>query len=249
MPTPSQPAALIWMRERQSTGRPAVTEARIVETAIALADAEGLDALSMRRIATEMKSGTTSLYRHIANKDELIELMIDTVYAEFELPEGEQEMIPGLAAHARRFRQLLLRHSWLAQQASRRAALGPNVIRVADYQLGLIDAETGDPSQATMVTHAINTYVIGAAAAELADSETQRRTGMTEREWQIAVGEYVTAVVESGKYPYFSRRIWHADDGDATARFEFGLDNLLRGITATLAAATEKPLSQGSVSK
>lgn len=236
MPTPSQPAALVWMRERPAAGRPAVTEARIVATAVALADTEGLDALSMRRIATEMKSGTTSLYRHIAGKDELIELMIDAVYAEFELPEGEQEVISGLAAHARRFRQLLLRHGWLAEQASRRAALGPNVLRVADYQLGLIDAATGDPSRATMVTHAINTYVVGSAAAELADAETQRRTGMTEREWQNAVGEYVTAVVESGRFPYFNRRIQYADDQDADARFEFGLDNLLGGIAATLAA-------------
>lgn len=90
-----------------------------------------------------------------------------------------------------------------------------NVIRVADYQLGLIDAETGDPSQATMVTH--------------------RSTPMSSA---LAPRNSRTAKPTQNRH-----------DRTRVARFEFGLDNLLRGITATLAAATEKPLSQGSVSK
>ncbi|MBB5914503.1 AcrR family transcriptional regulator [Nocardia transvalensis] len=236
MPTPSQPATLVWMRDRARGGRPVITEEKIVAAAIALADAEGIDALSMRRIAAEMGSGTTSLYRHIANKDELIELMVDAVYAEIPLPEPAGDWRAGTAAHARDFRALLLRHSWLAQQATRRPALGPNVIRQADHALGLVDAAANDATRAALVVHAVNTYVIGSVATELAELEAQRSTGMTEDEWRMSVGQYVSQVVDSGRYPYFNRRVLEAEDPDAEARFEFGLTALLAGLAATLTA-------------
>ena len=83
-----------------------------------------------------------------------------------------------------------------------------------------------------MIVSAVNTYVLGSVAAELADREAQRATGMTEDEWRTSVGTYVRQVVESGRYPHFNRRILDADDPDAEARFEFGLDCLLRGIAS-----------------
>jgi hypothetical protein len=83
-----------------------------------------------------------------------------------------------------------------------------------------------------MIVSAVNTYVLGSAAAELADREAQRSTGMTEDEWRASVGTYVRHVVESGRYPHFNRRILDAEDPDADARFEFGLDCLLSGIAS-----------------
>jgi AcrR family transcriptional regulator len=223
------------MRDRERGNRPVVSEEKIVRTAIDLADAEGIDALSMRRIAAEMGSGTTSLYRHITNKNELIELMVDAVYGENPLPERHNDdWRADLSAVAHSFRNALLRHPWLAQQASRRPALGPNAIARADYALGVVDAVTHDATQAGMVVSAINTYVLGTVATELAEQEAQRCTGMTEDEWRASVGSYVQQVVDSGRYPHFNRRIIEADDPDAQARFDFGLDCLLTGIAAAL---------------
>ena len=68
MPSRSQPATLVWMRDRERGGRPVLSEEKIVRAAIQLADAEGIDALSMRRVAAEIGSGTTSLYRHLTSK-------------------------------------------------------------------------------------------------------------------------------------------------------------------------------------
>ncbi|WP_280275356.1 TetR/AcrR family transcriptional regulator [Nocardia wallacei] len=231
---PADPATLVWMRDRPRGGRPVITEEKIVAAAVRLADAEGLDALSMRRIAAAMGSGTTSLYRHVANKDELIELMVDAVYAELPLPEPTPDWRIAMAAHAREFRALLLRHPWLAQQASRRPALGPNVIRQADHVLGVVAAATPDATLVNLVVHAVNTYVLGAVGTELAELEAQRSTGMTVEQWQRAVGAYIRQVVESGRYPHFNRRVVDAEESDAETRFEFGLTGLLAGLAATL---------------
>jgi AcrR family transcriptional regulator len=226
---------MVWMRDRERGSRPALSEEKIVRTAIRLADAEGIDALSMRRIAAEMGSGTTSLYRHITNKDELIELMIDAVHGEMPLPdEPGDDWLAELAASARRFRAALLAHPWLAQQASRRPALGPNVIKQSDHALGVAGRVTTDATQAGMVVDAVNTFVLGSVAAELAELEARRNTGMTEDEWRSSVGAYVRQVVESGEFPHFNRRIVESGDPDPESRFEFGLSCLLAGIATAL---------------
>jgi AcrR family transcriptional regulator len=233
-----QPSNLIWMRDRERGARPMLSEDRIVRCAIELADTEGIDALSMRRIAAKLGTGTTSLYRHITNKDELIELMVDAVYGE-RTPSGrpDDDWRSQLAAVAREFRTALLRHPWLAQQASRRPALGPNVIRGLDHALGIVAKATDDATLAGMVVNALNTYVLGSVATELAELEAQRSTGMTEEEWRDSVGAYVQQVVDSGQYPHFNRRIVEADDPDAEARFEFGLTCLLDGMANAVGTA------------
>jgi AcrR family transcriptional regulator len=235
MPDRPRPATLVWMRDRERGSRPTLTEEKIVRAGIRIADAEGIDALSMRRIAAELNSGTTSLYRHIAGKDELIELMVDSVYGEQPLPERPgDDWREELATIARQFRAALLRHPWLAQQASRRPALGPNVIARSDYALGVAGTATPDATLAALVVNAVNTHVIGEVSTELAELEAQRGTGMTEDEWRASVGSYVKQVVDSGRYPHFNRRILDAAEPNAAQRFEFGLNCLLSGIAETL---------------
>ncbi|AEW98610.1 TetR family transcriptional regulator (plasmid) [Streptantibioticus cattleyicolor NRRL 8057 = DSM 46488] len=223
----------MWMRERERAVRPQLSEEKIVRCAIEMADADGIDALSMRRIATRLGTGTTSLYRHITGKEELIELMVDAVHGEHPAPAATgDDWRAQLADAARGFRAALLRHPWLAQQAARRPALGPNVVARTDRVLGIAALATDDPTLAGMVVELVNTYVLGHTGAELAELEAQRATGMTENEWRESVGVYVRQVVESGRYPHFNRRVLEADDPDADARFEFGLHCLLTGIAA-----------------
>ncbi|KUL46044.1 TetR family transcriptional regulator [Streptomyces sp. NRRL F-4489] len=228
------------MRERRPGSRPALSEERIVRCAIELADAEGIDALSMRRIATELGSGTTSLYRHITGKDELIELMVDAVYGEqapAEAPGSGGDWRTEMAGIAHGFRAALLRHPWLAQQASRRPALGPHVIERSDRALAAAGRATEDATTAAMMVSAVMTYVLGSATTELAELEAQRSTGMTEDEWRNSVGAYVQQVVDSGRYPHFNRRILEAEEPDAEARFTFGLECLLAGLAAAVERA------------
>ncbi|MGW7824715.1 TetR/AcrR family transcriptional regulator C-terminal domain-containing protein [Streptomyces puniciscabiei] len=116
----------------------------------------------MRRIAAELGTGTTSLYRHITGKDEVIELMVDTVFGEQPLPEPTgQDWRAELAEIARGFRAALLRHPWLAQQASRRLALGPRVIKRTNHALGVVGKATDDATLAGMIVIAVDTYVLG----------------------------------------------------------------------------------------
>lgn len=225
------------MRDRARVGRPALSEEKIVRAAIHLADTEGLDALTMRRIATEVGTGTTSLYRHITGRDELVELMVDAVYDDEPLPQPTAEAADWreqLATIARDFRASLLRHPWLAQQASQRPALGPNVIARADHALGVAGRATDDPTRASMVVDTLNTYVLGAVGTELAELQAQRSTGLTKKEWRTSVGAYVRQVVDSGRHPHFNRRILEAGHPDAEARFEFGLGCLLDGLSRAL---------------
>lgn len=225
------PPPLVWMRRREI--RPALTVERIVRTAVTIADVEGLDALSMRRVAADLGSGTASLYRHVTDKDELIELMVDAVYGEQPPPDViAEDWRSGLATVARSLRTSLLRHPWLAQQAARRPALGPHVIAGLDHALGVVDRFTHDATAASLIVGAVNTYVLGSVSAELAELEAQRTTGMTEDQWRAWVGAYVRTVVESGQYPHFNRRVLDADEPDPQAAFEFGLEALLTGIAA-----------------
>jgi hypothetical protein len=135
---------------------------------------------------------------------------------------------------ARRFRAVLLRHPWMTQQASRRPALGPNVIERSNHALAMAAMATADATRASMIVEVVTTFVVGWVSAELADRQAQRDSGMTERQWQESLGEYVGKVVDSGRFPHFNWRVLEADDPDFDTRFEFGLDCLLTGLAAVL---------------
>lgn len=235
----NQAASLVWMRDRPArAGRPALSEERIVATAVAIADAEGIDTLSMRRIAAELNSGTTSLYRYLTDKDELIELMVDAVHGEQPVPaEPSGDWRADLADLARRTRNGLLRHPWLVAQASQRPALGPNALARVEYALSAVAAATEDVNLAGAIMNAVNDYVLGTVTAELAEHEAQRRTGQTELEWRASVAPYIREVIDAGQHPRFARRVIEGDDPDADQRFEFGLGCLLTGIAASLGPA------------
>jgi AcrR family transcriptional regulator len=225
--------SLVWNREPYSPKRQAMSVERVVRTAIGIADAEGLDALSMRRVAAELKSGTTSLYRYVANRDELLDLMADAVWGEDPPQEVSGDWRADLAEVARRQRSTLLRHGWLGALMASRPTLGPNSLRRFDVALRAAVALTPDITRASAVMALIGDYVLGAVARELAEQEASRRTGMTEQEWRASIAPYIREVVASGDYPEFARSVVEADDLDFTDQFEFGLRCLLRGVEET----------------
>jgi AcrR family transcriptional regulator len=117
--------ALVWAKERRSPRRQAPSVEQIVRTAITIADTEGLPALSMRRVAADLGSGTASLYRYVASRDDLLDLMIDEVKGA-EDTELTGDWRADLASVARPVRATLLRHPWLSGEIPGRPALGTN---------------------------------------------------------------------------------------------------------------------------
>jgi AcrR family transcriptional regulator len=231
---------LVWHRERQAPRRQVMSVERIVSAALRIADAESLDAVSMRRIATELNSGTTSLYRHVASRDELLDLMIDSVQGD-PLPELSGDWRADLAGIARRLRTVLLRHPWIGAVQASRPALGPKALRQMDYALTAATSLTPDITVASNVISLVMCYVFGAVSVELAEQEAQRRTGLTQEQWRASVGPYLREVIASGTYPQFARRVIEADDLDPDQQFEFGLDCLLDGVAARVTGSAAPP--------
>ena len=221
---------VVWTRERPSPRRQAPSVERIVAQAIAIADAEGLAALSMRRVAADLGSGTASLYRYVTSRDELLDLMIDEVRGEEPAPGPTGDWRADLTAVGRALRRGLLRHPWLAGELTGRPTLGPNSLRRNDRALAAAVQLTPDIGVAAQVLDTVRAYVFGAVAAEIAAAQAQRRTGQTREQWQESVGPYIEEVLASGDYPVFSRRVREAAEPDAEARFEFGLTCVLDGV-------------------
>jgi AcrR family transcriptional regulator len=115
---------------------PSLSRSEIVDAAIAVADAEGPDAVSMRRIAQELTSGTMSLYWHVANKEHLLDLMLDALVTEVGVPEPSGDWRADLQTVARENRAMLLRHRWVMDFT--------HVVRFLDEDIGPDAEETRD---------------------------------------------------------------------------------------------------------
>ncbi|WP_225726497.1 MULTISPECIES: TetR/AcrR family transcriptional regulator [unclassified Nocardia] len=233
----ARPPELIWDRMIQQNREPrqALSREQIVRVALDIADSEGLQAVSMRRIAAKLGTTAMSLYRHVSDKEDLLDLLVDEVYGETELPERpSSDWRADLRLFARRTRTVLLRHTWFASVAATRPPLGPNALRHLEFSLSVIDGLGPDIGRLAGVLAAINSYVMGFVLGELAEEETRRRGGLSEEQWRATVGPYVERVVASGRYPTFNRFVTEAGDLNGTENFEFGLDCLLDGIAARL---------------
>jgi AcrR family transcriptional regulator len=233
----------IWARPEPGERRPAYTREQIAETAIAIADAEGFEAVSMRRIATELGAGTMTLYYYVRTKDELIALMDDAIMGELvipddELPDGWRE---GLAVLARRTHELFLKHPW-SLESLRNAEGGPNGLRHVEQSLA-IAARTGLPGEARLeLTALIDDYVFGHV---MRTAEVRRSMGDAEeamRRMEGLIG-YFEALMETGAFPNIERAIGRdvregfarvAAIANDEGRFERGLQILLDGIELDL---------------
>ncbi len=223
--------ALVWAKERRSPRRQAPSVEQIVRTAIAIADTEGLPALSMRRVAADLGSGTASLYRYVANRDELLDLMIDEVKGA-ERTELTGDWRVDLAGVAHQVRATLLRHPWLSGEIPGRPALGTNSLRRHEAALAAAAPLSGDITFAAGAVDVVLAYVFGTVTQELAELQAQRRSGLTKEQWQASVGPYIREVIESGEYPQFARRVIEGEERTAEEVFAFGLACVLDGIAA-----------------
>jgi AcrR family transcriptional regulator len=229
----------IWMRpERPARGpRPAYSRAQITRAAVRIADAEGLDAASMRRIAAEIGTGAMSLYRYVPSRDDLIDLMLDHVHGELDLPGTPSgDWRADLTLLAGRLRAASLRHPWFAEAARARPdALGPGALRTLEFGLGALDV--GLPIDDILILFGLLTaHVDNTVRQELAWEETRRRSGMTREQWMLRSSPYVQRLIASGEHPMFTRVVKDARQPHMgpEAAFRYGLERVLDCIEAAL---------------
>ena len=222
-----------------------LSRAEIVDAAIAIADAEGADAVSMRRIAQVLRAGTMSLYWHVANKDHLLDLMIDTLMAEVTIPEMTGDWRADLQEFARNYRAMLLRHLWVMDFVGGRPPLGPNMLLGSERMMAIFDGTGLDPGTTMNILGTVQTYVMGAALREMREARTQRdqeQSGLTLADVQPAMTAWRDRLAADGRLPHFVAFLDTNIDPDAEEtrdeRFEFGLDCVLDGIAARIPQLT-----------
>lgn len=232
---------VIWNRPERAAKGPAPSHTRsdMSAAAVAIADAEGIEAVSMRRVANALGTGTGTLYRYLASKDDLLALMLDAVAAE----DGGPPALTGdwrddLRALAHRSRATIHRHPWTASLAAGRPSLGPNSLDATEHALTALEPLGFDIDVMITVVDTLEAYVRGYAIGELAQQEAVRRSGVGRQEWMDAHKPYLDKVVQAGHHPLITRVILdaelpHASDS-AERGFAMGLERLLDGWEANL---------------
>src|SRR4051812_40971272 len=234
---PSSPAAPSSPADRPARRRAAeggLGVEAIVAAGVAVADAEGIAALSMRRVAAELGAAPMSLYRHVADKDELLLQMMDAVISEVPLPEPPPEWLDGLELAARSLWAGVRRHPWLPAALSlTRPQLLPGALRYSEWVLGVLRGAGLDPLT-TFTTHlTLFTFVRGMAMNLELEAEAEAATGQTSDEWMTGQGQALEALLADGRHPHFAEVLSGMDfDLDLDALFEVGLRRLPAGSSA-----------------
>jgi len=225
--------------------QPAYSRDQIAAAAVKIADAEGIEAVSMRRIAGELGSGATSLYRYITKKDELLDLMSEAVLEVERLPKPSGNWRADLRKIAYHMRAMSLRHPWTVGISTSRSALGPNTLRCLELTLRVIDNLGLDIDEMLVISNMLFTFVRGYAAGEIAEREASRRSGLNREQWMRSRAEHTKAILRTGKYPMFARVVKDArapHDPDAAEHgFLMGLEHLFNGIEVRVAAGGVVP--------
>ena len=237
-PEVSRRLDLLWGRSEPPTrGRKArLILADVVAAGVQVADRDGLDALSMRRVAGELGVGAMSLYTYVPGRSELVDLMVDRVFGELELPAAALGWREGLGQYARTTWQLYRSHPWLLQLNMWRGPLAPQVLDAQEAGLRALTG-TGLPAAEVVRTLSlVDTFVQGTARAAVAEDADQQDTGVDMEGFWTSVSSFWTDYFDYARYPTMARL--YADGGfDTTDDFEAALDRLLTVVELSLAAA------------
>ncbi|MCP3760596.1 TetR/AcrR family transcriptional regulator [Streptomyces sp. TBY4] len=237
-----QPIPSVWTRRTRQTEQPALSQDAIVREAIAMLDAEGIEALSMRKLAARLNAGATSLYRHVATKDELMELAVDQVFAEVAVPPvGSADWRTAAAAASASFRATALTHPWLSSVLGQAglAYLGPNLMAFSS-SLAALFTEAGFP-EPTRAIDALIAYVVGMSTTEAAWLTTVARSGETESGFIARLMPAAQQAAEGHDHLTEAYAAATAAALDPVAlrdsKFAYGLDVMLDGLSLRLPPA------------
>jgi AcrR family transcriptional regulator len=228
----------VWSRPEPGSRRARFTRDEIAEAALAIADSEGIDAVSMRRVANELGAGTMTLYHYVRTKDELLALMDNAIMGELLIPDDEMpsDWREGLTQIARRSRATFDRHPWLMEGRLADSQIGPNAIRHMEQSVAAV-AGLGDFATKMEIVHLIDAYVYGYAIHSRPPGPSEP---VAREEWAEQAFAYIDAEVATGEYPHLSElmppggmaELWTSVEDSASddERFERGLKRVLDGI-------------------
>ncbi|MDG6107721.1 TetR/AcrR family transcriptional regulator C-terminal domain-containing protein [Dactylosporangium aurantiacum] len=212
--------SLVWERPVPDRRRSvSLDRERIVAAATALADAEGLEAVTLRRVAAGLDVLPMRLYTYLETKDDLLDLMADWAYQQIELPGPRTGWRPALRAVAQGLRTVAAEHPWLVTLLANRPPYGPNGLRLVERVWSALYDRAADPATAAAACTAFIGYVTGALAQEAGQPH------------HPGVERYLATAVTDGPFPTLARAFAELAPADTVAA---GLEVVLDGIAARL---------------
>jgi AcrR family transcriptional regulator len=214
------------MSEYGAAARARLTRERVLRAAIGLADTSGIDSLSMRKLGVELGVEAMSLYNHVTSKSDLLDGMVDLVFAEIDLPIDGVGWRDAMRRRAISAREVLARHRWATGLMETRTSPGPATLRHHDSVLGILRGAGFSVAMAAHAYSLLDSYTYGFA--------------MQEASLPFATGKETAALAQSilargapGEYPHLTEfTVEHAlkPGYDYGAEFEYGLDLILDGL-------------------
>jgi AcrR family transcriptional regulator len=225
----------LWTRTEPGARKRRLGRAELASAAIRVADTEGIDAVSMRRIATELDVGTMTLYHYVRTKDELLALMVDELLHEVVVPDADlpSDWRAAMTAIARRSRDALRRHPWVFEVAGD-PSIGPNAMRHFDQSWHAVGGLDADFETRLDVITAVDEYVFGYCLRE-------RQSYTAEGGDDAGMVRYMQELLEEGDYPALREltdefglpELWSRMEAHERnqRRFDRNLERLLSGFT------------------
>jgi AcrR family transcriptional regulator len=214
------------MKTSDPPRRSGLTRARITEVALALADARGVESLSMRALARELRVEAMSLYNHIRNKDDLLDAVVDTVVGRIDLPGTGSNWQNEMRRRAHSMRTVFLAHPWAPPLIVGRINVGPNMLALNEATLGCLRAAGFSYVQTDHAMNAIDSLIYGFHLLE-------RSLPVQPENYAEAARTYLP-VIDADRYPHFCAlgRLVTEGSYDGVNRMGFGLDLLLEALEA-----------------
>jgi AcrR family transcriptional regulator len=236
---PATVAAAWGVRERPHKGpKPTLSLARIVDAGVRVADTEGLDAVSMGRVAASLDTAPMSLYRHVSSKEELLRLMVDAAWGDSPGPlAGGEDWRDGLARWARAMRAALRHHPWAARLPISGLPIMPREIAwFEDALAGLADTGLTEARKASVIM-LLSGYVRNLATTEADIAAAVAASGLGADEWMASYPRMLSQLTDPRRFPalttFIAAGVFETAD-EPDDEFVFGLDRILDGVGALL---------------
>jgi len=220
-------------RTKEAGPRQPLTRERALQEAVALADADGMGSLTMRRLAARLGIEAMSLYYHVANKDDVLDGMIDLVFSEIGLPRGDTDWKTAMRQRADAVRASLSRHPWAISLMESRRTPGPATLRHHDAVIGCLRQAGFSIEMTAHAYSAIDSYLYGFAHLE---ANLPFETAEESRD----MADAMVGQMPAGEYPHLVELATNhvlQPGYDHGNEFRFGLDLILDGLERSLPGA------------
>lgn len=201
---------------------------RVLQMAIRIADRDGIEGLTMRRLADELEAGAMSVYYHVANKDDLLTGMVDRVVREMDFADAVPDWRSALTRSATSAHDVLLRHAWATSLLLTGAGASDARLRYMDAMLGCLRGAGFSPEQTDLAYHALDSHIMGFTLWQVGVSAGLERLGSVSRAFELFDEDELPHLAEHVRQHLRER------GPDETGPFEFGLELILEGLERRL---------------